>query len=149
MSRTRLLTWSGGALLCWSLLSTLASARGESGPWDGYVKPWESHGQDEPDWVSHGKTATSWIHAKEVERLDGDNVSYWVHSHYWITQPNRVTYLLTRWELDCGGRARRTSQSGYDSSGKSVMEIDRLQDWFFIRPNTTEQQVQGIYCEES
>lgn len=121
------------------------AAQGDHGPWDNHPKPWEYRGQELPDYISQGKQATIWIHNEEVERGSG-RVAYWEHAHFWVTQPNRVVYLLTRWELDCEGKARRTSQSGYDASGKSVLEIDSAQDWFFIRPNAQERVTQELFC---
>lgn len=128
--------------------SLAAQQADEVGPWNTYATPWVDYGQDPPDFVSAGEVVTSWIHEEEVEHLDNGHVAYWDHTRFWQEQDNRVVYLLTRWELDCNRRARRTSQSGYDKDGVSVVEIDREQDWFYFRPNSQEGQVEALLCKD-
>lgn len=132
--------------LCAALISP-ASARQEE-PWTKHQEAWTKRGQEMPDWVIPADTAVSWIHNDEVERLADGKVAYWMHTEFFKPQGRGGVYYLTRWELDCKGKARRTSQSGFDRDGIVVLTIDDAQDWFYARPNSNERGAQDVFCKE-
>ncbi|MCT2557363.1 hypothetical protein N0B51_00030 [Tsuneonella sp. YG55] len=121
----------------------------ETGPWTKYqqsaVKPDYPWSDENPEHQWESEHGYYWIFERDVKR-EGRLVSAWIREKYKTPQPNGTVLLTTRITLDCDGRYRYSAQSSYRSDGSVVQEIDRVDDWVFIRPGTKFEVFQQSLC---
>ena len=122
----------------------------EAGPWTKYgeergvqaVFPWGNEG---PEYQWESETGYHWIFARDVQR-NGNSVSAWIREKFKSPLVDGTSRLLTRLTFDCDGRYQYSAQSSYREDGSVVQEINRTDDWIYVRPDTSFDVFQSALC---
>ena len=97
--------------------------------------PW---GSNPPDysWLSEDRKETWWIYKSDISR-DGKQVTVWLNWHNNEPAFHDPAKTVTRVTFDCDGKFRRSAETAYYKNGSLHHEVDRLEDWAYIRPRSS------------
>lgn len=123
----------------------------ESGPWDEFpvvptapsAYPW---GDETPQHAWEGGDGYYWIFERDISRAGG-HVTAWVREKRKVPASDGTVRTLTRLTFDCEGRFRFSAQSRYRADDAIVQEIDRLDEWTFVRPDSGYDTFQKALCQ--
>lgn len=141
--------WMASALIFAG--STIAAQ--EAGPWNEYRKyveakeaaPW---GNSEPAYVWENTSGDQmWVMPEDITR-EGGEVTAWVNVHFKAPRTDGAVHALTRTSFDCKGRSRRTAETAYRANKTIVHEINRVEDWTYIRPDSVTKAYEEVLCRK-
>ncbi len=117
------------------------------GHWNGDepVYPWDAQ-EAKFTWLND--SGYYWINAKDI-RQEGGAVTAWVNSKLIEPMANGTSHLLTRLTFNCEGQFRYSAQTAYSVDGLPIIEIDRVEDWKYVRPGSAFDTYQQALCAEN
>lgn len=142
--------WLTQAAFALSIGIVQATAQ-EAGPWDAYRKdpvvkeapPW---GAKVPAFVWVNDAGDNfWIMEEDISH-EGVLVTAWINRHFATPLPDGTVSVVTRVSFDCKGRTRRTAETAYRANRTPVQEINRTEDWAYIRPDTASKLWETALC---
>lgn len=123
-----------------SVIASNAVAQGN--PFDKYSPPWTDDDPPLHSWRS--ETGFHYIYERDIIR-DGKTVTAWIRDKYW-TLNNGAERIMSRMTFDCKGRYQYSAQTSYRPDGTVLQQIDRMDDWVYIRPDSANATYETVLC---
>ncbi|WP_150122823.1 surface-adhesin E family protein [Porphyrobacter sp. LM 6] len=128
--------------------SACPDGRASCDPWEKYrakesqPQPW---GNETPDYGWESEETTYWIYKSDISR-EGKNVTIWLNWKLKNPRPLGASKMLTRLTFDCAGRFRRSAETALTEDGSLYDQVDKLEDWTYIRPRSPYAVIANSLC---